>query len=133
MYQYTNCPLSLSFSMGCTLTPGHKSGVERKSNEPDMNALYGPLGTALAPVWAEKKRKIPMDVPPTTITHTQTHTSSVCVCACLIRNVLVLPPFLHRGRKHPTKTTTTTAVAVAHVPDFDPKNTEGKGNKERKK
>jgi len=22
--------------MGCTLTPGHKSGVERKSNEPDQ-------------------------------------------------------------------------------------------------
>ena len=25
-----------SSSMGCTLTPGHKSGVERKSNEPDQ-------------------------------------------------------------------------------------------------
>jgi hypothetical protein len=28
--------LSSSSSMGCTLTPGHKSGVERKSNEPDQ-------------------------------------------------------------------------------------------------
>jgi hypothetical protein len=30
--------------MGCALTPGHKSGVERKSNEPDVCTLYGPWG-----------------------------------------------------------------------------------------